>query len=599
MGETYRFGPFEFRPRDYVLTRDGAPVHLSPKAFDTLRLLVEGHGHVVEKAALIAALWPDSIVEEANLSVQVAAVRKALGHAGDADRYIETVPKRGYRFVATVTTVESPAAVMPAIAAGAVTPLVTVVVLRLKILRGHPDADFLAFSLPDAIAASLADRPNLVVRSPLAAERHGGPDADLSTLAVAMHARFALTGTLTHIDGRIAVRLQLLEVPAGTVMWSDSRAAAIDDLFTLQDTVAAAVASALLASVGASPARALRDLDVPANAGAYAFYLRANQLAYEVSHWAQARDLYRASLESDPTFAPAWARLARCERLIGKFSASAEESAASLAGAEAAFQRAVALNPDLSIGHSLHAQLMIDAGRAADAMQQLLTRARQRPADPALYAGLVHALRYCGLLDASVAAHQRAQALDPSMPTSVHHTWWMLGDFDRALGETFGDIGYMQGLSLASLGRERDAIAALRWRERETTDNRIRPYLTSLRALLEGDHEKSLAAANAAARIPIDAEAIYYLARTFARLGAHDRAAAELRRVVDGGFWCHETLLRDPWLESIRGRPDLRPVFEQARVQTQRARAIFNQSGGADLLRSRPDHPGVTSAPSR
>ncbi len=78
----------------------------------------------------------------------------------------------------------------------------------------------------------------------------------------------------------------------------------------------------------------------------------------------------------------------------------------------------------------------------------------------------------------------------------------------------------------------REAVAALRWRERETTDTTIRPYLTSLRAALEGDREKSLAALDAAATLPIDAEALYYLARTFAPLGAGDRAVVELRRVV-------------------------------------------------------------------
>lgn len=581
---TYQFGPFELRPRDYTLTREGAPVRLSPKAFDTLRLLIEGHGHVVEKSALIASLWPDTIVEEANLSVQVAAVRKALRHAGGADRYIETVPKRGYRFVAAVTAVDAPEPAPPSALAGSVTPLAAVVVLRLKILRGHSDADFLAFSLPDAIAASLADRPNIMVRSPMAAECHGGPDGDLATLAVAMRARFALTGTLTHIDGRIAVRLQLLEVPAGTVMWSESRTASVEELFALQDTVAADVAAALLASVGASLHGGDREREVPANAGAYAFFLRANQLAYEVSHWVQARDLYRACLDADPAYAPAWARLARCERLIGKFSSSPEESVASLARAAEAFSRAMALNPDLSIGHSLHAQFMLDAGRADHAMQRLLARLRHRPWDPALYAGLVHALRYCGLLDASVAAHLRAHSLDPTMPTSIHHTWWMLGDYDRALAETFGDIGYMQGLALASLGRERDAIAALRWRERETTDNRVRPYLTSLRALLEGDREKSLAATDAAARIPNDAEAVYYLARTFARLGAHDRAARELRRVVDGGFWCHAALSRDPWLEPIRNRPDVTDVLEDARAHAERALTLFDRSRGPQIL---------------
>jgi tetratricopeptide (TPR) repeat protein len=159
--------------------------------------------------------------------------------------------------------------------------------------------------------------------------------------------------------------------------------------------------------------------DIPKNAGAYAFYLRANQLANEASRWSDARDLYRASIDADPDYAPAWARLARCERLIGKFSASAEEARSCLSRAEDAFQRALALNPDLPIGHSFYAQLLIDLGHADDAMQRLLERARRRPADAELYAGLVHALRYCGLLDASVAAHERAHSLDPTVPTSI------------------------------------------------------------------------------------------------------------------------------------------------------------------------------------
>ena len=162
-----------------------------------------------------------------------------------------------------------------------------IVVLPLRILRGRPDADFLAFSLPDAIAASLADQPTVAIRSPLAAQRHGGADADLAVLADAMGARFALTGTLTCLDERIAVRLQLLAIPAGTMVWSDARVATLHELFELQDAVAAHVARALAASVGAVPPAPRAERDVPKNAGAYAFYLRANQLAYEVSRWAE------------------------------------------------------------------------------------------------------------------------------------------------------------------------------------------------------------------------------------------------------------------------------------------------------------------------
>jgi DNA-binding winged helix-turn-helix (wHTH) protein len=582
--EAYRFGPFELRPRDYTLLRDDGVVRIGPKAFDALRHLIEHRGHVVTKEALMDALWPDTSVEEANLSVQVAAVRKALGETSGSDSYIETVPKRGYRFVAPVEIVPSSSADRSAADARGSIPLAHIIVLPLKILRGDRDSDFLAFSLPDAIAASVAERPHIVVQSPVAAARHGGADADLAALARGSHARFALAGTLTHLGDRVAVHLRLLELPAGTVVWSDSRTATLQEMFSVQDAIAARVATSLAASVGANPPPVRPERDVPANAGAYAFYLRANQLAYEVTHWPEARDLYRASLDLDPGYAPAWARLARVERLIGKFSSSVQDAATHLGRAEDAFQRALELSPDLSIGHSLYAQLMIDLGRADAAMRMLLERAAGRPSEPELYAGLVHALRYCGLLDASLAAHRRARELDPTIATSVHHTWWMMGDYTRALAETLGDIGYMQGLALASLGREREAIAALRWRERETTESRIRAYLTSLRALLEGDRETSLAAIETATRNLVDAEAMYYMVRTLARLGAHDAAASGLRRVVDGGFWCYDTFVRDPWLDAVRGRPDVRQLLEDAQNHVRRALKMFSESDGLAQL---------------
>jgi TolB-like protein len=446
----------------------------------------------------------------------------------------------------------------------------TIIVLPLKILRGRPDADFLAFSFPDAVAASLAERRGIAVRSPLAAGRHGGAEADLGSLAAEMAAQFALTGTLTCLDDRVAIRLQLLAIPSGTLLWSTSRAAMLRELFDVQDSVAADVARALPADIGVPPRN-----DVPNDPGAYAFYLRANQLAYEVSRWHEARDLYRECLAVDPDYAPAWARVARCERLIGKFSSDPDEGERCLQRAGEAFERALALNPDLNVGHSLYAQLMIDTGRINDATELLLRRLSDRPSDSQLYAGLVHSLRYCGLLDASVVAHERARALDPSVPTSVHHTWWMRGEYERALAETFGDIGYMQGLALASLGREQDAILALRWRERETIEPGVRSYLASLRAALEGNRETGLEALATASGLRIDAEARYYLARTFARLGEHDHAARELQRVVDGGFWCYDAFVRDPWLAPIRSCDQVVWSIERARTRATAARSAF------------------------
>jgi DNA-binding winged helix-turn-helix (wHTH) protein len=569
----YRFGPFELSTRDYTLTREGDAVHLTPKAFDTLRLLVERHGELVTKESLMAALWPDAIVEEANVSVQIAALRKALGEADGRGRYIETVPKRGYRFIADVEPSSS-----------ATDTRRTIAVLPLKILRGDTDSDFLAFGLPDAIAASLAERPDIAVRSPLAMQRYGGAAADLTRLAEAAQARFALIGTLAASGDRVTVRLQLLEFPNGTVRWSDVRTAALDDLFAVQGEVAALVCDALDRQAGPSVSVTKNNPYRPASPGAYAFYLRANQLAYEASRWIEARDLYRAAIDADPDYSPAWARLARCERLIGKFSASAGETRDCFSRAAEAFERAISLNADLSITHSLYAQLLIDIGRADEAMTRLLEQVARRPNEADLFAGLVHALRYCGLVDASVSAHARARRLDPTVPTSVHHTWWMKGEYERALAETFGDIGYMQGLALASLGREAEASAALKWRERETTETRIRPYLVSLRAMLDGDRDASLAALDAAAVLPVDAEALFYLVRTYARLGEEDRAAAGLSRVIDGGFWCSHTFARDPWLEPLRRRADVRQLIDRARERSAGAGRRFADAGGPRLM---------------
>ena len=99
----YEFGPFRLDPAERLLLRDGQAVALTPKAFDLLVYLVEHHGHLVEKQSLMTALWPDTVVEEANLAYNVSALRKALGEVREGGRFIETVPTRGYRFVARVT----------------------------------------------------------------------------------------------------------------------------------------------------------------------------------------------------------------------------------------------------------------------------------------------------------------------------------------------------------------------------------------------------------------------------------------------------------------------------------------------------------------
>jgi DNA-binding winged helix-turn-helix (wHTH) protein/Flp pilus assembly protein TadD len=574
----YRFGRYELDVGNHTLTRDGGRVPITPKAFHALQILLERAGQLVQKDVLMQTLWPGSFVEDANLSVQIAAIRKALGRDEDGPAPIETVPTKGYRFTAAVERIDRrPRAAAPAGAAP-----IRLIVLPLQILKADPATDFLAFSLADALAGSLARLPSLVVRSPLVAARQSAGVGNLEVLAASAHVDFALAGTLMPLASEVRVTLQLVELPGGTVRWSDSVSAPSAAIFDIQETLAQRVVAAL--PLSDSRAALPAEPDVPADAGAYVFYLRATQLAYETSQWTHARDLYLECVSRDPGYAPAWARLARCYRVIGKFGASAGDARANWDLAEQAFERALAINPDLSLAHNLYAQLDVDRGRAVDATRRLLERLRRRPADPELYAGLVHALRFNGLLDESLAAHRRAREIDPGIPTSVHHTHWQMGHYERALAETHGDIGYMPGLALASLGRESEAVAALRWRERETEDNRARTYITSLRALLEGDRAASLAALEHAAPLLVDPEAIYYLARTFARMGEAARALDELQRVVGGGYACPAILERDGWLAALRGSPRFDALVQRARDGHLAAREAFVSGAGPELV---------------
>ena len=144
---------------------------------------------------------------------------------------------------------------------------------------------------------------------------------------------------------------------------------------------------------------------------------------------------------------------------MGKFGDRAA-SAANLASAEQALKRALAINPDLSLAHNLYAQFEVEAGRAREAMVRLLDRVRTSPSEPELFAGLVHACRYCGLLDASEAADERARRLDPHVVTSIAQTFLheaRLGAGDRRRHEQYANRERSSRWSTA-------ATAPKRWR---------------------------------------------------------------------------------------------------------------------------------------
>ena len=238
--------------------------------------------------------------------------------------------------------------------------------LPFKVLRPAPEVDFLAFSLPDAITVSLSGLDSLTVRSSLAAARFSEGALDLRAVASELSVEAAITGTLLHAGKDVRVALQLVEVPSGTVRWSHTAQVPLADLFTIQDSVCAAVVDAFALKLSRKEHEALRQ-DVPASPEAYEHYLRANRLSTTSTQWVLARDLYTRAVEADPSYAPAWARLGRVLRNIGKYTRT-PDAPLQYQRAEEAFQRAFALNPELPLTHNLFTYMEVETGRALDAV---------------------------------------------------------------------------------------------------------------------------------------------------------------------------------------------------------------------------------------
>ena len=462
-----------------------------------------------------------------------------------------------------------------------------IIVLPFRALRQDPDTEFLLYSLPDAIAASLSGIESLVVRSSMAAGAMGPAPPDLKRLAEEAEIDLVLTGTLLRAGDQVRASVQLLEAPAGTVLCSHTAQGSMGDMFQLQDDFARKIVEAMALPLSGREQRALQQ-DVPSSAKAYEFYLRANQLAVDSQGWKLARDLYRSALDEDPRYAPAWAQLGRIYRLLPKYFD--EDPSENYMRSADAFHRALDLNPDLPLAHNLYTYLEVEMGQAKEAMVRLLKRARDRGSDPALFAGLVQACRYCGLLDSSAAAYERVRRLDPNLNTSVAYTYWMLGDYERVLATDREHLSFVRSYALIMMGRQEEVLAIYR----EYRTQRLHPGATSIFGslvnALSGQREKCLESARG---IPLDSfrdpEGIYFIARMYAYVGATEDALKTLERAVEGGFYPDALLARDPWLDSIRGEQRFLQLLRRAETRRREAQAAFVENEGERLLVMKQD----------
>jgi TolB-like protein/tetratricopeptide (TPR) repeat protein len=565
-----RFGAFELDLRCGELRKDRELIKLTPQPFKLLTLLALRSGELVPRDEIRRQLWPgDTFVDfDHGMNFCIRQIREALGDDAEAPCYIETRPRRGYRFLQSVET--------ESVADGA--SLTRLIVLPLKMLRPDPETEFLAFSVPDAVTSSLAGLESLVVRSSIVASRFAG-EVDPKALAAEVDVDVVLSGSLLRSGDRLRVSSQLTEVPSGKLLWALTSEVTLGDMFRIQDQLATRIVDSLALPLTAREHTLLKS-DVPSSPRAYELYLRGNRLSYDPKQWATARDFYVRAVEDDPGYAPAWARLGRMHHVMAKWSGV--DAAENLDRAAVALKRALQINPEHPLAHKFYAQLEIDSGRVEEAMARLLRQARS--ADPELFSGLVSVCRYCGLLDASIVADARARRLDSRVSTSVAHTWFLRGDHERVIGTKLEENPYIVLLSFAAVGRTADAIRLTHELEGKIP-TRKRDFMLVARMLLEGRTAESIAAANhIAASDFCDPEGLFYMARHLAYLGEIDRAVDLFRRVVDGGYCSYPSMAVDPWLDHLGRSSEFVTLLGQAEAKHQQATSTFIRENGDTIL---------------
>ena len=248
MAGGYVFGPFTLDCRRQRLLRDGEPLALTGKTFEVLRVLIEHRERLVEKEELLRLVWPDVVVDEANLTQHIFTVRKLLGDSSQNARYVLTVSRRGYRFIADVlevgdeTSGDVPGRThnLPAIRALAILPFSTI---------SGSDEEYLGLGLADAVIARMAKLATVPVRPTNAIRRYTAGPHDSIDVARELRVDAVVEGTIRRDADRIRVTVQLVHVRTGAPLWADQFDTALSNLFSVEDSISTRIAESLVVTL--------------------------------------------------------------------------------------------------------------------------------------------------------------------------------------------------------------------------------------------------------------------------------------------------------------------------------------------------------------
>jgi TolB-like protein/Tfp pilus assembly protein PilF len=358
------FGVFLLDRERQALLRDGEPVPIGHRGYLILEALLDAHGGTVGKTALLERAWPGLVVEEANLTVQIGNLRKAMG--ADGEMLIVTVPRTGYRLVRPS---QAHAAIPPAPA------VATIAVMPFANLSGDAAQDYFADGMVDDIITALSRFRSFTVASRQSSFVYKGRAVDIRQIANELSVRYVLEGSVRRVGKRVRVNAQLIDGVSGDHLWAHNFDGVIEDIFDVQDRITAGVAALVAPTIEkAEIERARRER--PGNLTAHDLYLQAlgNFATARPDDNAEAIDLLDRATALDPKYAPALALAAHCREhrsTMGWPAIGADDQATALDMA----RRALDLSSDDGATMARCGMVLLFVGRDFDRAVLTLERA--------------------------------------------------------------------------------------------------------------------------------------------------------------------------------------------------------------------------------
>lgn len=486
MGTYYILGAFRLDSAANTLFRGGEPVALGRRAVAVLRALVEQPGTLISKGTLIGAAWHGLLVEESNLAVQISALRKVFAGEPGGERWIETLPGRGYRFVGP-TKIEKldPVTVALTLPQSAIGPDLSlpekpsIAVLAFQNMSGDPEQEYFADGLVEDITTALSWFKALIVVARNSSFVFKGKAVDIQQVARELDVRYVLEGSVRKAGGRIRITGQLIDASTRAHLWAEKFDASTEDVFELQDQITARVVGSLVPSLQDAELKRARRKP-PSSLDAYDCVLRAlpHIIANTPGAPAEAIRLLEAALSFDPDYAYAHALLAMAMGQVFRDTVGpAREAAGEFAEKHA--RRALALGGDDSTVLAYAGWVLLIAAADVDGGRTALAKATQL--NPNLSSALAYhsiALAITGEPKAAIEDAIRALRLSPVDPNrylalgGIAIARVVLGEYDEAADAASEVIkanphfpmGYAWSI-VAECGRQDDAQVRLRLRQ--------------------------------------------------------------------------------------------------------------------------------------